>query len=134
MRVLTATLLCAILAGCASQPTSGSGPGSVHTDTSTASVVESASGNSKASGDSHDDVSRALDDEVEKLAHQYHIVERDGVTKYCRKYAPLGSRLSETICLTRNDLYRLAEQELEIRDGWRKPRVCAASCGSADPP
>jgi hypothetical protein len=116
--------LCVLLGACASQ--SGSDPApqpQAVSNPAPAPVAASTSASDDASP------SRALDDKVEELARQYKVVELDGETKYCKKHKPLGTRIAETICLTRDDLYRMAQQEIELREGYRKPKVCGANCG-----
>lgn len=127
MRVLTMVFVLALTAACASQPQAVDEPAAA----GTSAQPQSSGGEGAAAAAAEDeDVSRALDSEVKRLASQHRVVVRDGQKLYCKRYTPLGSRLSEEICMTEDQLYQMAMRQVEAKDSYRRPKVCAGECSN----
>jgi len=68
------------------------------------------------------------DPEFIRIAKTYEKEQRDGQTFYCRREAPLGSRLPVRQCFTEDQLLARIRHEQELRRRLGGPR--ASPCGS----
>jgi hypothetical protein len=61
----------------------------------------------------------------------YKLVTRHGVQFYCRKTAPLGSRLEETQCLTADGMAQAAQINDENMNAWQESSHLCLGSGCA---
>lgn len=61
----------------------------------------------------------------------YKLVTRHGVQFYCRKTAPLGSRLEETQCLTADGMAQAAQINDENMSAWQESSHLCLGSGCA---
>jgi hypothetical protein len=73
---------------------------------------------------------RRVDPRVElaRASAGFRKTTRAGNEVYCRRDAPLGSRVAQEYCLTEEQLLRQYRRAQDVRDDMRKPQVCQGAC------
>jgi hypothetical protein len=66
-----------------------------------------------------------------RAAKNYQVSRRNGEKVYCRDQTPLGSHVSKSVCLTRDQLEASIVADQESRDTLRPPRARTCSGGGA---
>ncbi len=59
----------------------------------------------------------------------YRAVKSGLETIYCTSYTPIGSRMSQKVCMSREQVEALLRQEEETRRDLRKGGGCTGACG-----
>jgi hypothetical protein len=71
-----------------------------------------------------------LDVAFDRYVKKHKIREKDGQKLYCRNAAPLGTRMTRTVCLSENQLREEVIAQEAARDALRKPGVTPCSDGN----
>lgn len=127
LALLTASLCFAASAACADTPppapTSASTPAA-----SAASVVNSApAASSTADARTRPASAGGLTDaEVKRAFAKFRKQQRDGKTVYCRREAPLGTRLGSTVCYSEDQVLANARAERDAGMMQSQQNVCGA--------
>ena len=59
----------------------------------------------------------------------YHIRKKDDAVLYCRDEAPIGSRLTHSVCVSREGFAEMVRQAQEVKDIMNRGNVCVgATC------
>jgi hypothetical protein len=61
----------------------------------------------------------------------YRAVKSGLETIYCTDYTPIGSRMSQKVCISREQVEALLRQAEETRRDLRKGGACAGACGGS---
>jgi hypothetical protein len=61
----------------------------------------------------------------------YRAVKSGLETIYCTDYTPIGSRMSQKVCISREQVETLLRQEEETRRDLRKAGGCVGACGGS---
>lgn len=145
MRWLTSFAAVIVLAACASQapvapegstdatngqPADGNPPAakSGQADGDSSAGTAAAGQSETAASDAEGSSLLTTDPEFLRIAKTYDKEQRDGQTFYCRREAPLGSRLPVRQCFTEEQLIARIKHEQELKRRLGGPR--ASPCGS----
>jgi hypothetical protein len=121
MHLITCVLAIALLAGCASQPSTptpapAAAPGVAQAvATAPSAVVASAAAEGKA-----------------RAPAGYKTVERSGVTFFCTNVATVGTKFKKEICMTEGEYVELQRRGASVRQDMQKnATICGGAVGGA---
>jgi len=62
----------------------------------------------------------------------YRAVKSGLETVYCTSYTPIGSRMSQKVCMSREQVEELLRQQAEARRDLQKGGGCTGACGDSN--